>query len=483
MSRLPRMSAVTLGLVVVLAAGCAHYPVNGQSIAFNAAEGYNFETLPQGANGDRLFVCLAFSGGGTRAAALAYGVMEELTRVDLGGRRSLLDEVDCISSVSGGSFTAAYYGLFRKRLFEDFRSRFLDRDIQGSLINQVLLPWNWPRLASPYFERIDLAAELYEDDVFDGKTFADLKTQGRPFIILNATNLETGGRFDFTDLHFAAMGSDTGNYSVGRAVAASSAFPFLLSPISLNNYPTAKDYAPPGWYAGGLTALHTQRRRFQAAHELSYYLDKDHKYVHLMDGGLADNIGARAVLDAYSRGFINTRINNKQIDNLVLIVVNARTQSTEELSHHERPPGLTKVAFKTATISMDNYSFDTVAQLIDSLRARMQAQKDVEGCQRVLSASCPKAPAVPTFGKMIDPYIMEINFDGAAQVGEDPQYYLNLSTLFSLEPDQVKQLVQIGPKLLRASPQYRCLLAVLQAEASGKPRPPECPVGKGLTGL
>jgi NTE family protein len=336
----------------------------------------------------------------------------------------------------------------------------------------VLLPWNWPRLASPYFGRIDLAAELYEDDVFDGKTFADLKAQGRPFIILNATNLETGGRFDFTALHFAAMGSDTENYSVGRAVAASSAFPFLPSPISLNNYPTAKDYTPPGWYAGGLKALHTERRRFQAARELSYYLDKDHKYVHLMDGGLADNIGARAVLDAYSRGFINTRINNKQIDKLVLIVANARTQSTEELSHHERPPRLTKVAFKTATISMDNYNFDTVAQLIDSLRARVQAQKDVEGCQRILSASCPKAPAVSTFGKMIDPYIMEINFDGAALVGEDPQYYLNLSTSFSLEPDQVKQLVQIGPKLLRASPQYRCLLAVLQAEASGKPRPP-----------
>jgi NTE family protein len=58
---------------------------------------------------------LAFSGGGTRAAAFAYGVLEELaaTPVVLGGRpRRLLDEVDLISAVSGGSFTAAYYGLY-----------------------------------------------------------------------------------------------------------------------------------------------------------------------------------------------------------------------------------------------------------------------------------------------------------------------------------------------------------------------------------
>jgi len=406
-----------------------------------------------------------------------------LRRGDVGGGRSLLDEVDCISSVSGGSFTAAYYGLFRARLFQDFRSRFLDRNVQGALVQQVLLPWNWFRLASPYYGRIDLASELYEDEIFEGKTFADLKAQGRPFVILNATNLEAGSRFDFTTFHFAAIGSDIADYPIGRAVAASSAFPFLLSPISVVNYPIAADYKPPGWYAGGLEAYDADRRRFQAAQELSYYLDKRHEYVHLMDGGLADNIGARAVLDAYSRGFIRQRITDNQIDKLVVIIVNARTEPQEQLSRDEQPPSLPEVAYKTATISMDNYSFDTVAVMIESLRQRLQAQQDVAGCQQKLKESCPKAPAIITFGRVIDPYVIEINFDGAARIGEDPQYYLNLPTSFSLKPDQVERLVQIGPKLLRASPQYRCLLAVLQAEANGQPRPDECPIGAGLTGL
>ena len=56
-----------------------------------------------------LFV--AFSGGGTRAAAFSYGVLEKLrdTRYVVNGEEQrLLDQIDGIASVSGGSFTAAY---------------------------------------------------------------------------------------------------------------------------------------------------------------------------------------------------------------------------------------------------------------------------------------------------------------------------------------------------------------------------------------
>ena len=64
----------------------------------------------------------------TRAASLSYGVLEELARTEIeihGTKRRLLDEVDMISSVSGGSFTAAYYALFGDRIFEYFEGCFL----------------------------------------------------------------------------------------------------------------------------------------------------------------------------------------------------------------------------------------------------------------------------------------------------------------------------------------------------------------------
>jgi NTE family protein len=87
-----------------------------------------------------VFLLLAFSGGGTRAAALSYGVLRELrdTRVVVRGQETrLLDEVDVITSVSGGSFTSAYYGLFGDRIFEDYEQRFLRR----KRIGRTSGPW------------------------------------------------------------------------------------------------------------------------------------------------------------------------------------------------------------------------------------------------------------------------------------------------------------------------------------------------------
>ena len=96
------------------------------------------------------------------------------------GRTRLLDEVDAISGVSGGSFTAAYYGLFKERIFEDFQDKFLKKDIEGALASQVFFnPYNWVRLSSGWFSRSDLAAEYYDEHVFAGAKFADMmRAQG-----------------------------------------------------------------------------------------------------------------------------------------------------------------------------------------------------------------------------------------------------------------------------------------------------------------
>ncbi len=116
-------------LVVVLIlftfAGCtAHYPVNEPITSIDNSAGYRLG-VEQGHpdQSKSLTVIMAFSGGGTRAAAYSYGVLETLRDIEInweGRQRKLIHEVDSISSVSGGSFTAAYYGLFGERIFEDF---------------------------------------------------------------------------------------------------------------------------------------------------------------------------------------------------------------------------------------------------------------------------------------------------------------------------------------------------------------------------
>jgi NTE family protein len=389
--------------------------------------------------------------------------------------------VDVISSVSGGSFTAAYYGLFREKLFADFRTKFLDRNIEGALKAKLLNPINLIRIASPWFGRIDLAAELYDQEVFAAATFARLEENGRPLVILNATNLGPGRRFDFTQEYFDAMGSRLDSYPVARAVAASSAFPFLLTPLSLKNYPLAPGYQDPWWYQGAEQPKDWFTRRYDAAKNLDFYKEKQNAYVHLMDGGLADNIGVRAILDAYAHGFIHQKMLDGDIKRLVLIVVNARTEAEDRLSRKASPPGIITVAGKTATTAMDNYSFESVAQLRGELYRRVQIQKDTDACNRRLEQYCPGAPKF-IGSKKVDIYVVEVNFKAAEFIGEDPRYYLNLPTTFSLSKEQIEKLIAIGPRLLNASPQYKCLIKVLQAEAEGRPRPQDCPPGAGIMG-
>ena len=153
--------ATVPAVLAALLVGCTTYPPNPPLEKFNSNVGYRFNNLSSRDNSDSLFVILSFSGGGTRAAALSYGVMEKLRSTTIvweGKRRRLLDEIDVISSVSGGSFTAAYYGLFGDQLFERFEQVFLHKNIEGKLKALVWSPLNWVRLASPTFGRIDLAA-------------------------------------------------------------------------------------------------------------------------------------------------------------------------------------------------------------------------------------------------------------------------------------------------------------------------------------
>ena len=139
-------------LVALLGVGCGTYrPVNAPIEQWAANYGYRPETVNEKRPTGDVLLVLAFSGGGTRAATLSYGVLRELrdTSVSVRGeRKSLLDEVDLITSVSGGSFASAYYGLFGDRIFDDFEERFLRRNIQGSLILGMLRPKNWFRASS-----------------------------------------------------------------------------------------------------------------------------------------------------------------------------------------------------------------------------------------------------------------------------------------------------------------------------------------------
>src|SRR6516164_2506738 len=90
---------------------------------------------------DDVLLMLSFSGGGTRAAAFSFGVLQELDHARSGSKsaKSLLDRVDYVSGVSGGSITAAYFGLKQRAALADFRERFLLRNAEENLKTAVTL--------------------------------------------------------------------------------------------------------------------------------------------------------------------------------------------------------------------------------------------------------------------------------------------------------------------------------------------------------
>ena len=121
---------------LLLLSACTRVPYINEAREHPAPDRDRFTRIASGGRDPNMIVLLAFSGGGTRAAAFAYGVLQELaaTRVvSSRGEQRLLDEVDVISSVSGGSFTSAYFGLFGDRIFEDFEQAFLRVPLQHQL--------------------------------------------------------------------------------------------------------------------------------------------------------------------------------------------------------------------------------------------------------------------------------------------------------------------------------------------------------------
>src|SRR5262249_4986114 len=132
---------LVLGLLIAQV-GCSTAPMNtaltelapASDVELLSTSAYREATIAPNDTAGDLLILLASSGGGKRSAAFSYGVLRGLRdfHISVGGReRRLIDELDTIAGVSGGSFPAAYYGLHRDGLFTDFEKDFLKRDIDA----------------------------------------------------------------------------------------------------------------------------------------------------------------------------------------------------------------------------------------------------------------------------------------------------------------------------------------------------------------
>jgi NTE family protein len=398
-------------------------------------------------------VALFFSGGGTRAASLSYGVLKKLaaTQIRTPTRQyRLLDKVRVVSAVSGGSFTAAYYCLYHDRIFSEFEDRFLKRNIAAGLMGETLNPLHWPELLSPYYGRSDLAAEYYDKILFHGATFGDLGPNGgTPRLILNATDMANGEQFPFVSEHFDLIASDLRSYRISRAIAAASAFPLLLSPITLRNYRgdpgvVNADALPPD------APREVSRRNLLVQNAFQSYGDyRNNPYIHLVDGGSSDNLGLEALIDANleyggMQKLIELTLQAAPARRFAVIVVNASVHHQVRWSRTEAVPGVASELWRLA----DDFGDHSDAASLDLLRmALAQWKKDTTARQ--------KDPA-----NQPEYYLISVDLD-QLRGRADGSFFDSLPTNFHLSSSTVDRIVGAGEELLRDSPEYQRLLGDL----------------------
>lgn len=470
-----KFPAFLLVLLFALSA-CAHYPRNAALSSFDRSAGYRFGNLaPAGNNSDDLFVILTFSGGGARAMAMSYGVMEKLkeTRITWhGSARSLLDEVDIISSVSGGSMTAAYYGLYGDRLFQDFPERILYRNITEDLLKKVLSPRGWFRILSSDFTRTDITDEYYDREFFNGATFADMR-KSRPFILINATDMVQGVRFEFSQDQFDLLCSDLSTLHVSRAVTASTSFPVVFAPMQLDNHAGNCGYKPPEWLMRDYnekdmnTGLYDQSRMFMT------YLDLQRRpFIKLVDGGVSDAIALRGPLYALIRedGLWNLRdkIKRKEIKKLLVIIVNARAEPADTSESVLSKMGLVQTVSRTASSALQNYSSDTTERINDLFsqwektetayaeRCAYCEKYDRRGTDQCIAEIYPEGP--PPYPQTC---LVQLRFDSLRDDIER-QFLNSIGTSLALPRESVDRVRAAAKKLLGDSPQFQDFLHSLQ---------------------
>ncbi|HEY1325426.1 MAG TPA: patatin-like phospholipase family protein [Casimicrobiaceae bacterium] len=456
---LRRIAHLALAWGAMLLAGCgssAHYPVNAPLGHEDAKEGYRLQRVAHDpANPGDVLVVLSLSGGGMRAAALAYGTLEALrdTTLPIGGtKRRLLDEVDIINAVSGGSIVAADYALYRDGIFSDFRDRFLRRDVERDL--QLRAATNAGRLASKHFGRTDLLAEYFDDILFEGKTFGDLAHGPfRPFVVINASDLSTGARFPFTQTQFDLLCSDLEQVPLSRAVAASAALPPYFTAITLRNYAgSCNATAPRGFVAAAQASAEAsgQQARVREAH--SYRDVARRPYIHLVDGGLIDNLGVRASIDfaVENGGFLDLMdvLGYRHLTHAVFISVNAQRAPDLSIDQSDEVPSFRRV-MRAFELPVNAQSL----QISEQLRASFARWRDEIGRHRS-SPSDERAEGEPRF------YFIDISLQAIPDETER-DYFKQIPTTLSLDAATVDRLRAVARKLLVDSPDFKKLVADL----------------------
>ena len=292
----------------------------------------------------------------------------------------------------------------------------------------------------------------------------------RPFLVLNAADMVEGIPFPFTQRQMDLLCSDLSVFPLATAVAASAAFPVALSPVTLRNYSpcaaTRGKVWPPVWVTASIDKPGTKPedsrwydnppRATLARAEYAYALGNDPErarkklYVHLLDGGIADNLGIfepfRMLVTRDTQPSFLGQIDTGKIKKLIFVAINARSFAPSNLDAQQATPGFVDMLLASIDAPIDRATAGSAAQLRNLLFDEY----------RQLSLGDPVKQA--RFRALADnTALVSIDFD--AIVDEDcRRKFHSILTSWSLDRKEVDAVMKIGGALLGNDPGFTKLL-------------------------
>jgi NTE family protein len=315
-------------------------------------------------------IALALSGGGARAASFSYGALLQLRDMKGPDGRPLLDRVALVTAVSGGSITAAWLGQHGAHGLDGFRAAALDKDWQGKLHTSFVSPNNWARLLQGGLNGPDRLATWLDKEIFKGGVMGQMPN--RPRIVINATDLFTGAPFAFSAPYFQAICSDLSRVRIADAVAASMSVPIAFRPIIVESFGSTCPTPLPEWVAKAAVDRSAPVLLRITAQAFQLYRQPDRmKFVHLTDGGVADNFGLsslitirRAAQTPYGPFSARDAVKVKR---MTFLVINAEASAYGDWPLHAKGPDgpeLIDAAFSLATNAPKRVAYDAFQSVL-----------------------------------------------------------------------------------------------------------------------
>jgi NTE family protein len=222
----------------------------------------------------------------------------------------------------------------------------------------------------------------------------------------------------------------------------------VLSPVILKNY-SAQQSAPEAEWIKAIAEdpMASTRLKYVASQARSYG-DGHRKYIHLLDGGLSDNLGLRGALDRAIAREQSAKLPGvpwKLPRRIALIVVDAHTESEYGWDSRERSLSKIKLLVSLGNVAISHYSFETL-ELFREVIARLARER---------------TDATDSKPVEVTPYVIELHFNQLANQAER-DFFNSVPTTLQLPAKTVDRLRDLAARELADNPEFKRLLRDLK---------------------